>query len=375
MNTKGVVFITVLIISMLMIFIAVSVSNMLLQDTYMIKRLKYATQAQYLAEAGISEALVTLADNGFASRGSYFPLSGSLAGGSFNVSIAETGGRFLLSSTGTYGNASKIVAMEIEDNVATALFYMLSAGTDLRVRAFFLGLADFNGDLHANRNARLRAQSLSLITVDPCAASSCCNGDVSAGNQVYLSTGLLAEIRIAGNVTNGAPPVTFPQFDYAYYRNEAIASGDYYSGDKTWTNQNISPSNGIVYVEGTATINGTCDLYGGLVASRIRVVGRLNQHKSGDKNVIIARGDNTVGDIEIFYRIKVEEAIVYAQRDFNILGIGGRVEIKGVLTALRNVAIWNALTYVTYDHLALRPEGLLGPTGGDEPLTIVSWNR
>ncbi len=377
MNKKGAIFITVMIISMLMIFIAVTASNMLMQDAHMIKHLKYSTQAQYLAESGISEALVTLADNGFAARGAYFPLTGSLGGGGFEVTIIEDDGRILLSSVGTSGTVSRTVAMEVKDNTPTSLYYMLSAGADMRVRAFFLGLADFNGDIHANNNVRLRAQALALITVDPCDTSGCCDGDVSARNRVFLSEGFFADIRIAGSVLEGdaAPLVTFPQFDYAYYRAEAIASGDYYSGNKTWNNESISPSNGIVYVEGTAYIDGTCDLYGGLVADRIRVEGRLNQHKSGDKNVIIAKGENTIGDIDIFYRIDVEEAIVFAQRDFSVQGIGGRVEVTGALIAFRNIAIWNSLSRVTYNHLVLSPLGLLGPEGEDEPLTIISWNR
>ena len=380
MNKKGAIFITVMIISMLMVFIAVTASNMLLQDAHMIKHLKYSTQAQYLAESGISEALVTLADNGFAARGAYFPLTGSLGGGGFEVTITESGGRILLSSVGTSGNVSRTVAVEVKDNIATALYYMLSAGADMRVRAFFLGLADFDGDIHANNNVRLRAQALALISVDPCGTDAYCDGDVTACNTYSPSIGWGADIRIAGEARDkdsNPPPVlvTFPQFDYAYYRAEATAGGDYYSGDKSWNNQNISSTNGVVYVEGTATINGTCNLYGGLVADRIRVVGRLNQHKSGDKNVIIARGEGTVGDIEIFYRIDVEEAIVYAQRDFSVLGIGGRVEVTGALIAFRNIAIWNSLTYVTYNHLVLSPRGLLGTGGEDEPLTIISWNK
>jgi hypothetical protein len=375
MNKKGAIFITVLIISMLMVFVAVTVSNMLLQDTHMIRHLKNSTDAQNLAEAGISRALAELSANGFAAIGSIFPLSDSLGNGSFTVNIAQTGGRYLMSSTGTSGNVSRIAAMEIEDNTATALRYLLTAGNDMRVRSFFLGLSDFNGDLQANHDVRLRTQALSLITVDPCGSDIYCSGDVSAGNQVSLSTGLGSSINIAGNVTNDAVPVTFPQFDYALYKSEAIAGGDYYAGDKTWTGASISPSNGVVYVEGTAIINGTCDLYGGLVASRIRINGELKQHSAGNKNVVIARGDNTVGDIEVFNKIDIGQAMVYVQRDFTVQGVGGTVAITGTLMVARNLIIWNSLSYVTYNHVMLTPEGLLGPSGQAGVVTIISWNR
>jgi len=59
-NKKGIVFVTVMVASMLMIFIAVSASNMLMQDAQMIKHLKRSTQAQYLAEAGVCDALAPL---------------------------------------------------------------------------------------------------------------------------------------------------------------------------------------------------------------------------------------------------------------------------------------------------------------------------
>ena len=69
-NSKGLIFITVIVIAALMIFIIVAASNMILQDTHMVKRLRYSTQAQYLAEAGISDAMSTLATSGFSESNS-----------------------------------------------------------------------------------------------------------------------------------------------------------------------------------------------------------------------------------------------------------------------------------------------------------------
>ncbi|MBL7155558.1 MAG: pilus assembly PilX N-terminal domain-containing protein [Candidatus Omnitrophica bacterium] len=387
-NTKGAIFITVIVISMLMVLIGVSASNMLLQDVHMVRHLKKSTTAQYIAEAGINDGLATLVQNGFMAKDTYFPLvDNTFGGGGYNVTVTESGGRVLLTSVGAFDGISRTVAVEVKDNTATALFYMMAAGTDLRLRAFFLGLADVNGDLHANNDVRLRAQAIALIDVDPCGYG-CCDGSVSAVNRVFQSTGWGGSIQIAGSVTQGSDvgvdvaPVLFPQFNYAYYQTQAIASGDYYNGDTTFgsvgTTTNLTPGNGIVYVNGTATLQGTVNLNGGIVADKILIRGRLNQIKTGNKNVVIAKGSDdgsTQGDIYIYYRLEVEEAVVYAVRDFRVVAAFSRVTVTGSLLAARNIRIWDLLSHITYNHKLLSPDGLLGPGGEEEPFRVVSWNR
>ena len=385
-NTKGAIFITAMVISMLMILVGVSASNMLLQDVYMVKYLKRSTTAQYIAEAGISAALATLIQNGFVAKGTHFPLAdNAFGGGGYTVTVTESGGRVLLTSVGTFGGISRTVATELKDNTATALYYMMSAGTDLRLRAFFLGLADVNGNLHANNDVRLMAQALSLIDVDPCGAG-CCAGNVSACNRIFKTIKAFAAINIAGSETQGdsVTPVKFPKFDYAYYKAQAIASADgsYLNGDTTigsvGTTTDLTPGNDIVYVDGTATLEGTINLNGGIIADKILIRGRLNQIKTGNKNVVVAKGSDaggTGGDIFIYYRLDAQEAIVYAARDFKLLSAFSYVAVTGSLLAERDIRIWDMLSYVTYNHKLLSPEGLLGPNGETEPFTVVSWNR
>ena len=383
-NAKGAIFITAMVISMLMILVGVSASNMLLQDVHMVKYLKKSTTAQYIAEAGIGAAVTTLTVNGFVAKGTHFPLSdASFGGGSYNVTVTETVGRVLLTSVGTFDGISRTVAAEVKDNTATALYYMMSAGNDLRLRAFFLGLADVNGDLHANNDVRLMAQALSLIDVDACGAG-CCDGSVSASNRIFKTIKFLAAINIAGSETEGATAVEFPNFDYAYYKAQAIASADgsYVNGDITigsaGATTDLTPGNGIMYVDGTATLEGTINLNGGLVADRIIIQGRLNQIKTGTKNVIIAKGSDdgtTGGDIRIFFRLEAQEAIVYATRDFKVLSAFSHVTVTGSLLAERDIRFWDMVSFITYNHLLLSPDGLLGPNGETEPFKVVSWNR
>jgi len=375
-SKKGTVFMTVMIIAALMILTGVGLSNLILQDTHMIKHLRRTTKALLVAESGISDALATILSLGSSSISvpGNFPLT-SFGGGTFDVTVSTSGGRILLTSVGTYDNVSRTVAVEVKDMTPTALSYMMAAGNDLRVRAFFLSLVDINGDVHGNDDVFLTARALALIDIDSCTDSTLdCDGDVSAGDTVTLSTGWWAAINIAGTITQNADLVTFPNFDYAFYQSEATAGGDYYAGNKTFgspsATTNLQPTNGIVYVEDTCTLRGTINLYGGLVADKIRVRGRINQIKTGTKNVVISR----TNDIEIFYRMNIEEAIVYAGRDFSVQSAGSYVTVNGSLLAYRNIRIWDAFATVVYNHRVLSPDGLVVGSGGYF-IEVLNWTR
>lgn len=365
-NSKGTVFMIVLVMSLLMVVIAVSASNMLLQDAHMVTHLKRATQAQYIAEGGISAALATLVQLGFTAKDTpgNFPET-NLGDGKYDVTVTQSGGRVLLSSVGTVNGTSRTVAAEVKDDTPTSLYYMMSSGSDLTLRALLIGWADVNGDMHSNRNMRLQTLFLGWIDIDTC-GSACCDGSISACNTIAT----LGNVSYAGSKTEGAAAVTFPNFDYAYYRDLAIESGDYYSGDATFRNRTLSPANGIVYVEGTAKFRGVCHVYGGVVADRILVEGEFYQHKSGTRNVIISRND----DIRIYRLFQTEEALVYAGRDFRIFSVGSVVNVTGILIAARYLRMWDALTYITYNHKLIYPDGLIIGSG-DVPIEIVSWNR
>jgi len=359
----------------------VSASNMLLQDVHMIRRLENSTKAQYAAEAGISDALATLVqnENGFDAMDTMFPLTDTIGEGSYTVSVTESGERVLLTSVATVNSASKTVAVEVKDAEDNALDYMLCGGTDVRFRAFFLGLADINGNIHANNDITLRAQAVALIDIGPCPVGDC-DGSVSAGDDISKKTGFLGVINIAGTETEGAGMVSFPEFDYAYYKTLAQDSSDYYSDDtiigSTGATTNLSPGNGVVYVDGTATLYGTINLTGGIVAEKIEVRGELTQTKntSHNTNVIIAKGGGSPGDIKIFNELATEEAVVYATRDFDVVSAFSVVNVTGALIAGRNIRVWDAASLVTYTHYTLDPDGLSGDDE-DDTISIVAWTR
>ena len=185
-------------------------------------------------------------------------------------------------------------------------------------------------------------------------------------------------------------PVTFPEFDYGYYKQLAIDSGDYYVGDTEFSSATITPSNGIVYVDGTATFKGTCHLNGSIIAHSINVVssksgwfaplvkGKLLQHASGilPYDFIVSNlGDITVGNKDgFFYRsgdLGADAALIYSVNDIQALGAGTIIDITGAITAGGNIRIWDFFAYIIYTHE--KPTVQFGP---DVPLMkLVSWNN
>jgi len=380
---KGIIFINTLIISALMVVIAVAATNMILQDSYMIRRLKNSQKAQYLAEAGINAALAGLADD---FNLGIFPVSGTIGADTYNVTYAESGGRVLLTSTGTVtmgsGTSDDIVrrvSAEIKDLTPSSMYYIMSSGTDLRIRAGFVTLTDINGKVHGNNSVWLRTGLLlGFMDISDTATYTT--------DTVYIDT-YLGTITVDGvhfgigthTTRDGwnAIAVTLPEFDYNYYRQLAIDSGDYYSGNRTFDGATLTPGNGIVYVEGKATIKGNTHVYGGLVAEEIEIAterwwifvtkkGEFYQHESGDKNAIVSR----LGNISVDGELHTEKALVYAENDISSLAIGSVIDVTGVICSGRNINLWEFIAYITYNHS--KPAVKFGP---DVNLVkIISWN-
>ncbi|MBD3379488.1 MAG: hypothetical protein GF408_03390 [Candidatus Omnitrophica bacterium] len=373
-DKKGAVLIIVMGFVALMALSTIYLIGMVKADIDLIGRAKYNTQAQYAAEAGINHALARIKSENFASRTDF---GGSLDNGTYSVTFSEQGGRYLVSSTGTVGNVSKTVSCEIENLTPTALRCISAAGNDIRINSFVAG-AEINGDIHANDDVYLKSGPLiAYLTV---------TGDVSAtdtvkeGSRLHRADGfwgayLDLHVYINGDnedeavVEEGANRVTFPIFNYDAYRQDAMDSGTYYSGDQVFSGVTLNPSEGMVFVDGDVTFVGNCTINGGLVADDILVLGTLNQVKKGTKNAIIARE----GDVGILGRLYTEEAVVYAGRDIRSLEITADIEINGVLMARRDIYMWNFITLIDYQYVETYPSDMGDEE--DQPFGVVSWNK
>lgn len=397
-HKKGTIFIITIAMALVMSVIAVSVANMVMQDTHMIKKLRHNMQAQYLAEAGINHALAELADSFDLT---VLPVSGTISTGSYNVTYSTSGARVLITSVGTVpldvsttsDDITKTVSMEVKNRYPTALNYIMSAGNDVNIRAGFLTLTDINGSLHGNNKVHL-ATALLLGFMDVSGTATYSTQEVELDTYFSwlritgVNYGMGTHLTLTGAGWQDVP-VTFPSFDYAYYKQKAIDGGDYYAGDTVFNAQNLSPASGLIYVDGIATFKGTCNLNGSIIANEINVEsystgwfnitrGRLRQHVGGilPYDFIVAN----LGNIEVgnkdgwFYRagdLEADAALIYAVNDIRTLGIGTIIDITGSIVAGGDINLWEFIAYITYTHQLPTVE-----FGTNQPLVeIVSWNR
>jgi hypothetical protein len=392
MNNKGTIFIITMAMALVLSIIGVSSANMVFQDAHMIKRLKYNMQAQYLAEAGINHSLAEMAK---IFDVSVFPVSGTLSTGSYNVTYTSSGGRILVSSTGTVpldasttaDDVKKVVTAEIKSTYPTSLNYIMSAGNDLKIMAGSWTITNINGKMHANNKVELKALGIGIMDIaEPVTYT-------AENVELHVSGGWL---RINGTThtsssvnTGGAwqsEAVTFPNFDYAYYKQIAVDNSDYYSSDVIFDNATLAPGGGIIYVDGIVTFKGTCTLTGSIIADAIKIesyktgstvyTGTFIQRKSSlAYDFVVAK----LGNIEVGSKDKgkyrsghldIEAALVYAVNDIQSIGNGSIIDVTGSIVAGGNVNLWDHLTYIQYTHE--QPTVEFGPD--EETLKIVSWN-
>ncbi len=369
-NQKGAVLIIAMAFVLLMIMSTLFLGNMLQQDVQLITKVKSKAQARYIAEAGIYHAAAKIKLDGFSSRADF---TGTMDTGSYNVTYSEYSGKHLVVSEGTVGGITETASIEVEDLTPSALYYVAGAGNNVMINSFFAAAA-VTGDIHANSDVYLRSGFLiSWLTV---------TGDVSATKKVWLGNrhnesdifdwhvvinGIAGESAV---VEEGADAIFFPKFDFDAYEEAAIESGDYYADDKTFTDETLSPANGVVFVDGLATFNGTCTINGGIVAKKIRVDGTLNQVKSGYRNVIIAKKK----DIKIAGRLATEEAIIYATRDIVATEVGADIDVNGIMMAGRDIYLWNFLTLIDYNYVETHPIDM-GEEEEGQSFRILSWNK
>ncbi|MEE8576151.1 MAG: hypothetical protein V3T31_02740, partial [candidate division Zixibacteria bacterium] len=264
-DRKGVVLVIVMSFVALMVLSVVSLSTMIQRDVRLIQRIKEKEQACFVAEGGVHHALAKIKSEGFAARADF---SDSLDTGSYSVTFSETGGRYLVTSVGTVSGVSETVTAEISDNTPTAVGYGLGMGNDLKILSLVPD-ASIVGDIHTNDDIFLRSDpTTSWLNITGRVASS---DTIVEGSKWHTGVADSADDHVVINgvaddgavVYEWAGAISFATFDYAVYKQVAIDSGDYYSGDQIFSGT-LSPGNGIVYVDGTVDITGTCTINGGL---------------------------------------------------------------------------------------------------------------
>ncbi len=383
-NNKAMIFVTVIVIAALMIFIIVAASNMILQDTHMVKRLRYSTQAQYLAEAGISDALATIATSGFSEFGSGTP-SPALGDGTYSFTVKEytVGGedRWLVSSQGAVSGISRTATIEIKDVSSPTMKNALSAGTNIAIKAN-QGDVTITGDIHANNDLTLKeigGESGELSVIDPGATSEG-TGKATSSNKYSVDAGV--SIADSANSGGNKPRLSMPIFRFDIFKQVAIDEGVYYdlgeASSITFTDEwhLTGGKAGIIYVDGDVIFKGRCRVVGGFVAK-----GNITLNSGSENSLTQVRSPSTGDRFPIFMSEQgnkihlygefstVELNIIYATNDIQIETPEGKSMIAGTVIAGGSFKITaNKDLDITYGEITSY-EAL--------PLVIkiVSWNK
>ena len=120
-NQKGSLFVTTAIASFAMVLMASYMYELTSTEVHSIHQMLKSSQAQQLAEAGLSRAINTLAASWAArSSDSNFPTT-SLGAGTYNASFSTVSSRNLVSCVGTVQGVSRTVSAEVSAPVTAAL--------------------------------------------------------------------------------------------------------------------------------------------------------------------------------------------------------------------------------------------------------------
>ncbi len=337
------------------------------RQLHYVNQLKKSTEAQYLAEAGLSDAVAVLTTS-FQNKddASKFPLK-NLGSGTYKVTVFQKNGRVLLKSVGTVQNISRTASLEVEDLTPPALNYGEAAGGNIVLATIFGSSSNITGNLFANQNITLTATPFSSITI---------NGDIFAGGTITPSAP-------TSNITwHSATPnagnITFPNYDFNYYKTIAQANNKYYSASQSWTNQtfDLNSSGGVLFVDGDVTLYGNNTIKGALISTgAIRMYGTLNQQKTTNypsyPAIMTSQQDILLLNLPFISSGRLFAAgLVYSGNNFKLLGLGTQASVTGSILAkglLQQGQILSTLTIV-YEHQ--NPPGLI-TSGG---VNIKSYN-
>ncbi|MCX5699523.1 MAG: pilus assembly PilX N-terminal domain-containing protein, partial [Candidatus Omnitrophica bacterium] len=179
-------------------------------------------KALWLAEAGLQKAFYTL-KNDVNYQNNPTPISGSLGEGTYSVSVSKSGSNYTFTSLGAVGVMNRKIT------------HGMSLTSSTLVRS-----------IHADGSTLDFQNSTGVI-----------NGNVSCNVQIKNYSGMA----INGIITQGFPMIR-PTLDFDYYKNLAIAAGQYDNNAKTFANATYS---GVWYVGGKVTVGSNAIINGTII--------------------------------------------------------------------------------------------------------------
>jgi hypothetical protein len=376
-NQKGAVFVTTLICSGLMVMIGGYTYQATSSHFHYVTQMKRSAQAQELADAGLSKALSQLAgDFSLASSAASFP-STNLGSGSYDVTISNTGSRYLVSSAGTVPGATRTATAEVAAPSPTALDYMFAAGGNATIDSGTgQSPGTIVGDIYGAGNVTLDGPSSGGVLA--------ITGSVDAGGSITTA----ASATVSGSSTaNYGTSIPFPTVSMAYYQAIANTNGTYINGDTTYNVGSPIPASvtgNVIYVNGNITIEATQSTTASIFAT-----GNITIQKSGSTYPRVTVSPPTVGGVKYPAIVSsgnftftsngnggaylTVNGLVYPQGNFTFSsGNHDTLTINGSVLARGNITVSpTAQNSVSASYVSQNPPGF---TNGVASMTIKSYN-
>lgn len=353
-GVNGTVFIATVLILGIVVMICAGLSVMVGRDIYTAKRLRTSTQAYFLAEAGIEESIQDLCGSPF--NFDHFPKNKSaedLGIGSFSA-ILDTSKYnsdkiIKISSTGSVGDVSRTISATVKDTRITAFTYTTLSGGKMWIALN----NDVSGNVHSNNGSQSPIFPALRVGVN-----SEVHGNATACGRAYCSPFGTVDDTLASN----KPSIPMPPFDDAFwnrYYQRAFDSDDVYSGNTIFTS-NQSPANGVIWVNGRASLIGTWTMTGCLIATgSVNIIGSITQvPQVGNERfpAIVSRTSR----ISILGTSTIN-GLIYA---------GSRVEILNNGTINGAIICNGRLSMFFTDLNYVKPD----PPGLNTPLEVICWS-
>jgi len=307
-----------------------------------------SSKALWLTEAGLQKAFYTL-KNDVSYQNSPTTISGTLVGssGTYSVNCVKNASVYTFTSIGTVGVMNRKITHSMAFTSSTL------------VRA-----------IHADGSTLDFQDSTGVI-----------NGNVSCNVQIKNYSG----ITINGAITQGFPMIR-PTLDFDYYKNLAIAAGQYVNGSKTFTNTTYS---GVWYVKGQVTIESGAIINGSIIgdssisfdkaATNVQITPSplTNYPALAAKQNISTSASGTGGD-KIGLKNSTINGLVLAQANITFDWIINST-VNGTILAGNNITMSNGtgitLKYDGNIFAPITPGFTYSPGGSSSVVSQKDWNE
>jgi len=325
-DQEGAAILIVMCVAAILLIAGISVTFLAGNASHMSRKINTQVRTLNIAEAGIADMIYKMTTN-YSMWRDQMTNTDSFGDGTFTAStLTDTNtGHVLITSVGTVGNESRETVIEllgtiwdIYNNVWSD-FNAIITGGDI---TFHSAAVTIHGGIHANGD--VTKSTMADPTID---------GDVSASGS--------SDVTAAGTntTTTNDAPVTVPDYrefdegDPNWY-DLAQSNGLYYGSSQAFGQVDLTPSNGVIYVNGDVSFGNNSSYVGTLVsAGTITVANRL-VHTSFNTNwpAMLAMDDINLHNRNTYY------GVIWAGNNIDILN---NRTITGTIIAMNNVSVAN----------------------------------